>query len=155
MGEPLKVADWLIKEWEETYHPLNVINEIEKMKLWLAANPKRAKKKNWSRFVINWLNRAHAQVVVAQVQARLGSRVGAYKDVRESQMVYSASDRAFYEQWYKEHPELKPSWWEDSDGRSEPSNSSAAHSSDSHGRRVAQRSGTGNLWRQGDSESHT
>jgi hypothetical protein len=76
MATTLQIADWRIAEWEKTYAPLNVINEIEKMELWLKANPKRAKKKNWARFVINWLNKAHAQVVNAQVASRLYARVG-------------------------------------------------------------------------------
>lgn len=64
------IADWLIDEWEKTYSPLNVAGELEKMVLWLDANPKR-RKKNYNRFVINWLNKAHAQVVSAEVSARV------------------------------------------------------------------------------------
>lgn len=78
MGKHFDVAQWRIEEWEKTYAPLNVAGEIEKMQLWLSANPKRARKKNWARFVINWLNKAHAQVVSAQVQARTQAKTGSY-----------------------------------------------------------------------------
>jgi len=67
-------ADW-IAEWERTYAPLNIHGELEKMKNWLDANPRR-RKKNYNRFIINWLNKAHAQVVNAQVNARLYARAG-------------------------------------------------------------------------------
>lgn len=45
------------------------------MKDWLDANPRR-RKKQYNRFVVNWLNKAHAQVTSAQVQARMAARVG-------------------------------------------------------------------------------
>jgi hypothetical protein len=42
------------------------------MKLWLDANPRR-RKKNYQRFVINWLGKAHAKVLCAQIEARHSS----------------------------------------------------------------------------------
>ena len=75
MTEYFHVPEWRILEWEQSYYPLNVRQEIEHMHAWLEANPKR-KKKNYMRFVINWLNKAHAQVVSAQVNVRLAARVG-------------------------------------------------------------------------------
>jgi hypothetical protein len=74
-----KAAQWKINEWEKIYAPLNVMGELEKMKLWLDANPRR-RKKRYERFVINWLNKAHASVVSAQVRARLYARVGKQTD---------------------------------------------------------------------------
>ena len=73
------IADWLLAEWEQTYSPLNVAGELLKMEQWLEANPRR-RKKNYNRFVINWLNRVHASIVSAQVQVRLAARVGAYQE---------------------------------------------------------------------------
>jgi len=70
-----KVQEWRLEEWEKVYAPLNVAGELTKMILWLDANPKRRKKK-YERFVINWLNKAHAQVVTAQVQARVQAKAG-------------------------------------------------------------------------------
>ena len=46
----------LIK-WKEVYAVLDVENEIKKMEVWIAANPER-NKKNWERFITNWLGRA-------------------------------------------------------------------------------------------------
>jgi len=70
-----EVSEWLIAEWEKVYAPLNVRQEIAKMHQWLEANPRR-RKKRYERFVVNWLNKAHAQVVSAQVNARLYARAG-------------------------------------------------------------------------------
>lgn len=120
MTEHFRVSEWQILEWERDYAPLDVRREIVQMNHWLDANPRKAKKKLWKKFVTGWLRREYAKVAHAQVQARIGSRVGAYKDVRQSQAIYSAADRAYYEKFYREHPDLKPSWWEDSDGKSEP-----------------------------------
>lgn len=83
MGKHFDVAQWRVEEWEKTYAPLNVAGEIEKMQLWLSANPKRAKKKNWARFVINWLNKAHTQMVSAQMQSRIQARAGTYDSQRK------------------------------------------------------------------------
>src|SRR5271166_4014695 len=80
--EHFHVAEWRIVQWESTYHPLNVRQEIEKADHWLEANPKR-RKKNIYRFLVNWLNKAHAQVLVAEVKAREGYRnavVGSYRE---------------------------------------------------------------------------
>ena len=79
LAEYFKVAEWRILEWERDYAPLNVRQEIAKMHQWLEANPRR-RKKRYERFVVNWLNKAHAQVVSAQVNARLYARVGAGTD---------------------------------------------------------------------------
>ena len=79
MIEHFQVAEWRIMEWEQTYAPLNVRQELAKMQQWLTANPKR-RKKNYLRFATNWLGKAHAQVVNAQVSARLYARAGAGPD---------------------------------------------------------------------------
>jgi hypothetical protein len=64
-----------LAEWEQAYSPLNVAGELARMVLWLDSNPRR-RKKNYSRFVTNWLNKAYAQVAVAQASARMYARVG-------------------------------------------------------------------------------
>lgn len=76
MDQHFEVAAWRLAEWEITYAPLNVAGEIEKMQHWLTANPKR-RKKNYNRFVVNWLNKVHAQILVAQINARCQARAGA------------------------------------------------------------------------------
>jgi hypothetical protein len=96
MSEYFHIAEWRIQEWERDYAPLNVRGEINKMINWLDANPRR-RKKNYNRFVINWLNKAHAQIVVAQVNARVSAGVGKFDpDQKESRVIYSASTREYY-----------------------------------------------------------
>jgi len=101
------VAEWRLLEWEQTYAPLDVRNELLKMKMWLEANPRR-RKKNYARFVVNWLNKEAAKVRCDQAKI--------YKDRLAAQnpqgrAVYSASDIAYYNDFYKQHPELKPEDW--------------------------------------------
>lgn len=79
-----QVADWKLLELQQTYEPLNVAAELQKMKLWLDANPRR-RKKNYNRFVIGWLNKVHAKVAVAQVNARCYAQAGRYRPDRPVQ----------------------------------------------------------------------
>jgi hypothetical protein len=45
-----------IKFWEEVFPDVDVLYMLSKrMPAWLDANPKRAKKKNWKQFIVNWL----------------------------------------------------------------------------------------------------
>jgi len=76
-----RVAEWRLLEWEKIYAPLNVAGELQKMKLWLDANPKRRKKgqNGYRRFVINWLNKEHAKVERQAIEARSYARIGAYE----------------------------------------------------------------------------
>ncbi|MEM5810146.1 MAG: phage replisome organizer N-terminal domain-containing protein [Candidatus Aenigmatarchaeota archaeon] len=46
-----------IKRWQEAYPIVNIPVEIKKIQEWVIANPKR-KKKNWRRFIVNWLSKA-------------------------------------------------------------------------------------------------
>jgi len=70
-----RVHELQLVEWERVYAPLNVAGELEKMRQWLTANPKR-RKKNYQRFVIGWLNREAAKVQRAQIESRLYASVG-------------------------------------------------------------------------------
>ena len=40
-----RVHEGILAGWEQTYAPLNVRGELDKMREWLTANPKRRKKK--------------------------------------------------------------------------------------------------------------
>lgn len=80
-----------LAEWEQIYAPLNVLGELQKMKLWLDANPKR-RKKAYQRFVINWLNKEHAVIQRRQVEQRAYAQVGS----RGGKVHYSADDLAWY-----------------------------------------------------------
>lgn len=70
-----RVHELQLAEWERVYVPLNVAAELEKMREWLTANPKR-RKKNYQRFVVGWLNREHAKVQRQMLEARLCAKVG-------------------------------------------------------------------------------
>lgn len=41
----------------------DIVRELQKMEAWLYANPNRLKK-NYARFIVNWLNRCDAKNVV-------------------------------------------------------------------------------------------
>lgn len=46
-----------LRRWRATYK-CDVDLELMKMDCWLRSNPRKARKSNWSRFVVNWLARA-------------------------------------------------------------------------------------------------
>ena len=46
-----------VKFWEKCYPDVDVIDVIlRKAPAWLDANPKKARKKNWKRFLVNWFS---------------------------------------------------------------------------------------------------
>lgn len=47
-----------VKFWESAYPEIDVVDVItKKMPPWLDANPQKAHKKNFKRFIVNWLSR--------------------------------------------------------------------------------------------------
>lgn len=47
-----------VKFWENCYPEVDVVDTLtKKMPAWLDANPQKAKKKNYKRFIVNWLSR--------------------------------------------------------------------------------------------------
>ncbi|MDI9433662.1 MAG: hypothetical protein QM570_18260 [Planctomycetota bacterium] len=46
-----------LAQWEQTYRDIDVPAEVAKAEQWARANPHRAKR-NWQRFIVNWLGRA-------------------------------------------------------------------------------------------------
>jgi hypothetical protein len=50
------IADEDIKFFKDTYPAVNIETELKKMAAWLLANPEK-RKKNYRRFITNWLNR--------------------------------------------------------------------------------------------------
>ena len=46
-----------IKDWSETYPACDIEMELKKMKQWILSNPAKGKKKNYRRFITNWLSR--------------------------------------------------------------------------------------------------
>jgi len=48
----------MVKTWEKAYPSLDVIDILlNKMPVWLDANPQKAHKKNFKRFIVGWLSR--------------------------------------------------------------------------------------------------
>lgn len=48
----------MVQFWEQCYPNVDVIDALtKKMPAWLDANPQKAHKKNWKRFITNWLSR--------------------------------------------------------------------------------------------------
>jgi len=47
-----------VKFWENAYPDVDVLNVIlKRMPAWMDANPQKARKKNYKRFIVNWLSR--------------------------------------------------------------------------------------------------
>lgn len=53
-GEDFEVDHALIAKWAKAYSPIDVESEIARAAVWAAANPRKAKK-DWRRFLVNWL----------------------------------------------------------------------------------------------------
>jgi hypothetical protein len=49
-----------LEKWKEAFPNCNVDLELKKMEAWLAANPER-RKKNYEKFIVNWLGRAKGE----------------------------------------------------------------------------------------------
>ena len=46
-----------VKIWEDAFPDCDVVNILlKRMPVWLDANPRKARKKNWKRFIVNWLS---------------------------------------------------------------------------------------------------
>jgi len=57
----IKDIDLFSRKIFDTYHKnCSVIDELKKMDVWLIANPTRHKK-NYARFIVNWLNKKGLQ----------------------------------------------------------------------------------------------
>lgn len=50
----------IFEAWGAAYPRVNVKAEVRKAEAWAAANPAKAKK-NWKRFLVNWLSRAQSK----------------------------------------------------------------------------------------------
>ena len=51
-----------IEKWKEAFLNCSVDIELKKMEAWLAANPERLKK-NYEKFIVNWLSRTHPELI--------------------------------------------------------------------------------------------
>jgi hypothetical protein len=90
----LQLASWLA-----IYSDMDVHKELEKMVLWLDANPKK-RKKDYRKFCINWLNRTAQRILERQYLDRMYAQVG----TKERPVVdYSAE----CEEIRKKYPDLQ------------------------------------------------
>lgn len=58
-GEDFQVTDTLIAKWAKAYAPVDVEAELVRAAVWASGN---RPKKDWRRFLVNWLGRAHKRV---------------------------------------------------------------------------------------------
>lgn len=58
-GEDFQVTDTLIAKWAKAYAPVDVEAELVRAAAWASGN---RPKKDWRRFLVNWLGRAHKRV---------------------------------------------------------------------------------------------
>ena len=73
------------ERWRYTYPALNIEAEVLRMGEWIEANPARAPKKNWKRFMVAWLarnqaalERAEAREMIQREQMRADASVGRF-----------------------------------------------------------------------------
>jgi hypothetical protein len=73
--------------WRCLYPGVDIDGELEKMVEWLDANPRRHKR-NYRRFAVGWLNKAHGNLLAAEVtalvkreQERVDAEVGKLRQV--------------------------------------------------------------------------
>lgn len=45
-------------DWARAFPACNIERQLSQMHAWLAANPAKARKSNWRRFIVNWLTRS-------------------------------------------------------------------------------------------------
>ena len=51
------ITPTMIRGWAEAYPDSSIDQQLKCMAAWLVANPAKARKENWSRFIVNWLKR--------------------------------------------------------------------------------------------------
>lgn len=51
------ISDNDLKQWSEAYPACDLSRQLASMNQWLLSNPSKAKKKQWRRFITNWLAR--------------------------------------------------------------------------------------------------
>jgi len=64
-GEDFRVSDDLITKWSAAYAPVDVEAEIVRAAVWASGSPA---KKDWRKFLVNWLGRSHKKAAGAVVE---------------------------------------------------------------------------------------
>ena len=75
------VTEEELEQYESIYPGVNVPQELRRMDSWCRANPRRLKR-NWNRFILNWLGKTHRDLLA--VQTREAVRV--YRSRQESRV---------------------------------------------------------------------
>lgn len=61
VGEFREIEESQFEQWESLFKKIDVISELERAEAWLMVNP-RKRKKNYSRFLLNWFSRASDRI---------------------------------------------------------------------------------------------
>ena len=73
------ITDEDVSIWEKAYPAVDITQELSKMADWLISNPEK-KKKNYRRFITNWLSRAQERGGSRGGKQMTASRVGEHKE---------------------------------------------------------------------------
>ena len=73
------ITDEDVTIWEKAYPAVDITQELSKMADWLISNPEK-KKKNYRRFITNWLSRTQERGGSKGIKRVVASRVGEQKE---------------------------------------------------------------------------
>jgi hypothetical protein len=79
VGKFFSVPYWRFTEYCRTYPDVQIESELQMMDAWLAANPRR-RKKNYQRFITNWLKAEERRARVTKAEQNVGS--GQFENVK-------------------------------------------------------------------------
>lgn len=68
-------------DYEKTFPGVGIAQELRRMDSWCRANPRR-RKKNWKRFIENWLGKTRRDLLAVELR----SNVRSYKAAQEARV---------------------------------------------------------------------
>lgn len=63
---------------------VNIVTELLKMELWLDSNPAKNRKKNYKKFIINWLSRSQKPIIYRKEKKYNDGNHNDYKPRKQS-----------------------------------------------------------------------
>lgn len=69
-GQFFFISAELIRRYTEAFPGVSIVTELKKMECWLEANPDK-RKRQYRRFVVNWLSRAHSNLLGRELEFML------------------------------------------------------------------------------------
>jgi len=75
------ISEEIKKSWKEAYPACDIEIELRRMREWILANPLKGKKKNWRRFIINWLSKTQDNGGTKGINIERQRKVDAIKKV--------------------------------------------------------------------------